>query len=62
MLKETMGKTGDLVVANRPSSIIRHAATVEEVANIVIYTASPQASATKGVALRVDGGVVNTIV
>jgi len=52
----------DFVVANRPSSIIRRAASVEEVANIVIYTASPQASATTGAALRVDGGVVDTIV
>jgi NAD(P)-dependent dehydrogenase (short-subunit alcohol dehydrogenase family) len=49
------------VKANRPSSIIRRAATTEEVANMVIYTVSPQASATTGAALRVDGGVVDTI-
>jgi NAD(P)-dependent dehydrogenase (short-subunit alcohol dehydrogenase family) len=46
----------------RPSSIIRRAATAEEVANLVVYVASPQASATTGAALRVDGGVVDTIV
>jgi NAD(P)-dependent dehydrogenase (short-subunit alcohol dehydrogenase family) len=49
------------VEAHRPSSIIRRAASVEEVANMVVYVASPQASATTGAALRVDGGVVDTI-
>jgi NAD(P)-dependent dehydrogenase (short-subunit alcohol dehydrogenase family) len=49
------------VMKNRPSSIIQRAATVEEVANMVVYAASPQASATTGAALRVDGGVVETI-
>jgi NAD(P)-dependent dehydrogenase (short-subunit alcohol dehydrogenase family) len=69
MLKETAEKTGksieqaavDFVKANRPSSIIRRAARPEEVANMVIYAVSPQASATTGAALRVDGGVVDTI-
>ena len=36
--------------------------TVEEVANLVVYVCSPQASATTGAALRVDGGVVDSIV
>jgi enoyl-[acyl-carrier-protein] reductase (NADH) len=49
------------VTTNRSSSIIRRAATVEEVANMVIYLASPQASATTGAALRVDGGVIDTL-
>ena len=49
------------VRAHRPSSILQRAATVEEVANLVVYVASPQASATTGAALRVDGGVVDTI-
>jgi NAD(P)-dependent dehydrogenase (short-subunit alcohol dehydrogenase family) len=47
--------------SNRPSSIIRRAATTDEVANMVVYVASRQASATTGAALRVDGGVVDTI-
>lgn len=51
----------DFVVADRPSSIIRRAATVEEVANLVVYVASPLSSATTGAALRVDGGVVDSI-
>ncbi len=49
------------VKAKRPSSIIQRAATVEEVANMVVYVCSTQASATTGAALRVDGGVVDTI-
>lgn len=49
------------VKAIRPSSIIQRTATPEEVANMVVYVVSPQASATTGAALRVDGGVVDTI-
>ena len=45
----------------RPTSLIGRLATVEEVANMVVYTCSPQASATSGAALRVDGGVVRSI-
>jgi NAD(P)-dependent dehydrogenase (short-subunit alcohol dehydrogenase family) len=52
----------DFVHAHRPSSILQRAATVEEVANLVVYVCSPQASATTGAALRVDGGVVDSIV
>ncbi|MES1926625.1 SDR family oxidoreductase [Salinisphaera sp. T31B1] len=51
----------EFVKKERPSSIIQRAATVEEVANMVIYAASPLASATTGAALRVDGGVVDSI-
>jgi NAD(P)-dependent dehydrogenase (short-subunit alcohol dehydrogenase family) len=46
----------------RPSSLIRRFATVEEVANMIVYVCSPLASATNGAALRVDGGVVRSIV
>jgi NAD(P)-dependent dehydrogenase (short-subunit alcohol dehydrogenase family) len=49
------------VRAHRPTSIIQRVATPEEVANMVVYVCSPQASATTGAALRVDGGVVDTI-
>ena len=51
----------DFIAAHRASSIIRRAATVEEVANMVVYIASPLAAATTGAALRVDGGVIDTI-
>jgi NAD(P)-dependent dehydrogenase (short-subunit alcohol dehydrogenase family) len=50
------------ITQHRPSSIIQRAATVQEVANMVVYVCSPQASATTGAALRVDGGVVDDIV
>ena len=46
----------------RPSSLLRRFASVEEVANMVVYVASEQAAATNGAALRVDGGVVRAIV
>jgi NAD(P)-dependent dehydrogenase (short-subunit alcohol dehydrogenase family) len=54
-------KAKAFIKEHRPSSILQRAATVEEVANMVVYAASPQASATTGAALRVDGGVVDTI-
>ena len=46
---------------NRLTSLIERFASTEEVANMVVYTCSQQASATSGAALRVDGGVVRTI-
>ena len=49
------------VRANRSSSIIQRPVTVDEVAKMVVYVASTHASATTGAALRVDGGVVDTI-
>jgi NAD(P)-dependent dehydrogenase (short-subunit alcohol dehydrogenase family) len=49
------------IAQNRPSSLLRRLATVDEVANMVVYVCSPQASATSGAALRVDGGVVRSI-
>jgi NAD(P)-dependent dehydrogenase (short-subunit alcohol dehydrogenase family) len=45
----------------RPSSLIQRFATVEEVAAMVAFVASPLSSATNGAALRVDGGVVRSI-
>lgn len=51
----------DFIAQHRPSSLLRRLATVEEVANMVVYTCSRQSSATNGAALRVDGGVVRTI-
>jgi NAD(P)-dependent dehydrogenase (short-subunit alcohol dehydrogenase family) len=46
---------------HRPSSLIQRFASVEEVANMVVYVCSREASATNGAALRVDGGVVRSI-
>lgn len=41
----------------RPSSLIKRFASVDEVASMVVYVCSKQASATTGAALRVDGGL-----
>lgn len=49
------------IAAHRPTSLLGRPATPEEVANMVVYLASEQASATTGAAVRVDGGVVRAI-
>lgn len=49
------------IKAKRPTSIIQRAASTEEVANMVVYVCSQQASATTGAALRVEGGIVDTL-
>lgn len=69
MLKDEVQRSGkpletvaaEFVMAHRPSSIIQRTASTEEVANMVVYVCSPQASATTGASLRVDGGVVDDI-
>jgi NAD(P)-dependent dehydrogenase (short-subunit alcohol dehydrogenase family) len=45
----------------RPSSLLQRFATVDEVAAMVAFVASPLSSATNGAALRADGGVVRSI-
>jgi NAD(P)-dependent dehydrogenase (short-subunit alcohol dehydrogenase family) len=45
----------------RPTSVIKRFATTAEVAAMIAYVCSAQASATTGAALRVDGGVVRSI-
>ncbi len=45
----------------RPSSILQRFATTAEVAAMITYVCSAQASATTGAALRVDGGVIRAI-
>ncbi len=51
----------NFVKQNRPTSLLQRFASVDEVANMVIYVSSKEASATNGAALRVDGGIVNFI-
>jgi len=46
----------------RPTSLLKRFETAEEVANMVVYICSPLAAATNGAALRVDGGVIRSIV
>jgi NAD(P)-dependent dehydrogenase (short-subunit alcohol dehydrogenase family) len=52
----------EFIATERPSSLIKRLATVEEVASLAVYLASEQASATTGAAMRVDGGVVRSII
>lgn len=52
----------DFFERTRPSSLIQRFAAPEEVAALVAFVASPLASAVNGAALRVEGGVVRSIV
>lgn len=69
MVKQIAAATGqseetvrtNFVPENRAASIINRIADVEEVSAMVAYIVSPLASATTGAALRVEGGIVNTI-
>jgi NAD(P)-dependent dehydrogenase (short-subunit alcohol dehydrogenase family) len=69
MLKEVARQSGqsveeagaNFVREHRPSSLLQRLASPEEIANMVLYVASKEASATNGAALRAEGGIVNTI-
>ena len=47
---------------HRPQSLLQRLIEPDEIANMVVYLASPLASATTGGALRADGGYVDSIV
>ncbi|NEC63061.1 SDR family oxidoreductase [Streptomyces sp. SID9727] len=49
------------MVKHRPQSLLQRLIEPEEIAHMVVYLASPYASATTGGALRVDGGYVDSI-
>ena len=49
------------VQQHRPTSLLERFASVEEIANMVVYLSSKEASATTGAAVRVEGGIVNSI-
>ena len=51
----------NFVKQHRPTSLLQRFASVEEIANMVVYVASKEASATDGAALRAEGGIVSTI-
>ncbi|MES5482874.1 SDR family oxidoreductase [Bradyrhizobium sp. INPA03-11B] len=51
----------NFVRQHRPTSLLQRFASTEEIANLVVYACSKQASATNGAALRAEGGIVNTI-
>ena len=63
---EAQGITQDeaergFLAAMCPTSLLGRFAMTDEVANMIVYACSEQASATTGAALRVDGGVVRFI-
>jgi NAD(P)-dependent dehydrogenase (short-subunit alcohol dehydrogenase family) len=45
----------------RPGSLLQRFATPEEVAAMAVFVASPRAAATNGAALRVEGGLLRSI-
>ena len=49
------------VKQHRPGSLLQRFASVDEIANMVVYVSSKEASATNGAALRAEGGIVDTI-
>jgi NAD(P)-dependent dehydrogenase (short-subunit alcohol dehydrogenase family) len=46
----------------RPSSLLQRFATTDEAASMITYLCSARASATNGAALRVDGGVLRSVI
>jgi NAD(P)-dependent dehydrogenase (short-subunit alcohol dehydrogenase family) len=66
-LARSQGKTATEVEAEffrqaRPTSLLQRFETPEEVASLVAYVCSPLASGTNGAALRVDGGVIRSVI
>jgi NAD(P)-dependent dehydrogenase (short-subunit alcohol dehydrogenase family) len=51
----------DFFKSVRPSSLLQRFATIDEVAALVAFVVSPLSSATNGAALRVEGGVLRSI-
>jgi NAD(P)-dependent dehydrogenase (short-subunit alcohol dehydrogenase family) len=50
-----------MIERERPTSLLGRLASSEEVANLIVYLSSEQASATTGAAMRVDGGVIRAV-
>lgn len=55
------GVENDFFKNMRPTSLLQRFASVDEVANTVTYYASPLASATNGASIRVEGGLIRSI-
>jgi NAD(P)-dependent dehydrogenase (short-subunit alcohol dehydrogenase family) len=51
----------NFVKQHRPSSLVQRFASVDEIANMVVYVSSKEASVTNGAALRAEGGIIQTI-
>lgn len=59
--KELESFTADYFRHNEPTSLIQRFATVEEVADTVVFLASKNASAINGAAQRVEGGIIRSL-
>lgn len=58
-----LDEAGRIFIHNeRPTSLIERMASAGEVANMIVYLSSDQASATTGTAVRVDGGVLRGVI
>ena len=51
----------NFVRQHRPSSLIQRFASVDEIANMVVFVASKEAAMTNGAAVRAEGGIIDTI-
>lgn len=51
----------EFVKQHRGSSLIQRFASVDEIANMVVFVSSREASVTNGAALRAEGGIIQTI-
>lgn len=51
----------NFVKQHRSTSLIQRFASVDEIANMVVFVSSKEASVTNGAALRAEGGIVQTI-
>ena len=59
--KSTREVEKDFFKTMRSTSLINRFASVEEIADTVVYFSSPLASATNGAAIRTDGGLIKSI-
>jgi NAD(P)-dependent dehydrogenase (short-subunit alcohol dehydrogenase family) len=65
-LAKQNGQSQDEAAANfvrqhRPGSLLQRFASVDEIANVVVFVASKEAAVTNGAAVRAEGGIVDTI-
>ena len=51
----------NFVKQHRPGSLLQRFASVDEIANVVVFVASKQAAMTNGAAIRAEGGIIDTI-
>lgn len=51
----------DFFTNMRPTSLLQRFASVEEIADTTVYFSSPLASATNGASIRVEGGLIRSI-